>query len=152
MTFHVATSGPVPDIVDSLLRSLPEWFGIDSSILEYVAASKRLPTILASDDAREPVGILLHERHFPTSAEIHLMAMRRGWHRRGVGAALVAAAQRLAEADGVKILSVKTLGPSHPDLGYADTRTFYLASGFQPVEELHGLWGDTPCLLMVKPL
>jgi hypothetical protein len=50
-------------------------------------------------------------------------------------------------------MSVKTLGPSHPDGGYANTRRFYRACGFLPVEELHGLWGEgNPCLVMVKPL
>jgi hypothetical protein len=50
-------------------------------------------------------------------------------------------------------MSVKTLGPSSPDGGYANTRRFYRACGFLPVEELHGLWGEgNPCLVMVKPL
>ena len=50
-------------------------------------------------------------------------------------------------------MSVKTLGPSHPDAGYRDTRRFYRACGFLAVEELHELWDeDNPCLLMVKPL
>lgn len=50
------------------------------------------------------------------------------------------------------LLSVKTLGPSHPDAGYALTRLFYDAAGFRPVEELLDLWPGNPCLLMVKPL
>ena len=50
------------------------------------------------------------------------------------------------------LLSVKTLGPSRPDAGYAGTRRFYGALGFQPVEELLDLWPGNPCLIMVKPL
>lgn len=50
------------------------------------------------------------------------------------------------------LLEVKTVGPSQPDLNYARTRLFYQATGFQPVEELRGLWGDTPCLIMIKTL
>lgn len=49
-------------------------------------------------------------------------------------------------------MSVKTLGPSDPDPGCAATRLFYAALGYQPVEELLGLWPGNPCLLMVKPL
>jgi hypothetical protein len=45
-----------------------------------------------------------------------------------------------------------TLGPSHPDPGYAGTRAFYAAMGFRPVEERHDVWPDNPCLVMVKPL
>ena len=45
---------------------------------------------------------------------------------------------------------MKTLGPSYPDAGYAKTRSFYLARGFVPLEEIHGLWEQNPCLLLVK--
>ena len=47
---------------------------------------------------------------------------------------------------------MKTLAPSYPDEGYARTRVFYETRGFVPPEEIHGLWGDNPCLLLVKHL
>lgn len=149
--------GRDPGAVRRLLRGLPEWFGIESSVEGYVEAAGRLPTLLARvhnavEDAAQPVGALLLERHFPGSAEIHLIAVERSWHRRGVGRALVEAAERSAARDGVTLMSVKTLGPSDPDPGYADTRLFYAALGYRPVEELLDLWPGNPCLLMVKPL
>ena len=55
-------------------------------------------------------------------------------------------------ADGVRLLQVKTLGPSDPDEGYRRTRRFYQAVGFEPLEELVGLWPGNPCLIMVKVL
>ncbi len=143
--------GRDPAAVERLLRGLPEWFGIESSIVEYVEAAGRLPGLLAYD-GDEVVGVLVLERHFPTAAEIHLMAVERSRHRAGVGRALVAAAEAEMAADGVTLMSVKTLGPSHPDPGYALTRLFYAALGYQPVEELLDLWPGNPCLLMVKPL
>ena len=68
------------------------------------------------------------------------------------GRALVTAAEREMAADGVTLMSVKTLGPSHPGPGYALTRLFCAALGHQPVEELLDLWPGNPCLIMVKPL
>lgn len=56
-----------------------------------------------------------------------------------------------SDAGGFR-LEVKTLGASRPSPEYAATRAFYGALGFQPVEELHGLWPGNPCLVMVKPL
>lgn len=150
--FEVAATGPSPGPVDEMLRSLPEWFGIEDSIREYVAAATRLPTFLARDEHGRAVGVLLYERHFRQSAEIHLMAVDRAWHRRGVGRALVGATESAVRADGAELLSVKTLGPSRPDAGYDGTRSFYLTCGFLPVEELLTLWDENPCLLMVKPL
>jgi ribosomal protein S18 acetylase RimI-like enzyme len=45
------------------------------------------------------VGVLLARRHFPGAAEIHLMAVDPGWHRRGIGRALVAALEADLIAD-----------------------------------------------------
>jgi hypothetical protein len=70
------TSGePDPRTVERLLRSLPEWFGIESSLVEYVAAARRMPAYLAwparstgqdqdkdQGQERHPVGALLAPR------------------------------------------------------------------------------------------
>jgi GNAT superfamily N-acetyltransferase len=137
--------------VERILRGLPEWFGIESSIVEYVEAAGRLPGLLAQQDGHT-VGALVTERHFPTATEIHLLAVERDRHRQGIGRALLDAAEERARDQGVTIMSVKTLGPSHPDEGYRRTRLFYAACGYQPVEETHDLWPGNPCLIMVKPL
>jgi GNAT superfamily N-acetyltransferase len=141
--------------VDRLLRTLPGWFGIESSNVGYVAAARTLPTYLAWPAYQadgQPAGVLLAERHFPAAAEIHLLAVQPDLHRRGAGRALVEALERDLTAEGVRLLQVKTLGPSDSDAGYKLTRQFYLAMGFEPLEEITGLWPGNPCLIMVKPL
>ena len=82
MGFEVV-AGQDPAAVERILRGLPEWFGIESSIVGYVEAAGRLPGLLAVADG-EPLGVLALERHFPTAAEIHLMAVERSRHRRGM--------------------------------------------------------------------
>jgi GNAT superfamily N-acetyltransferase len=156
----VTTGQQAPQAVERLLRSLPEWFGIESSIVYYVASAAKLPTYLAwpaaDQDAprteHHAVGALLAARHFPAAAEIYLMAVDRAVHRRGVGRAMVAAVERDLARDGVRLLQVKTLGPSDPDAGYRQTLLFYPAMGFEPLEEITGLWPDNPSLIMVKTL
>jgi len=50
-------------------------------------------------------------------------------------------------------LTVKTLDESREDEGYARTRRFYYAMGFQPLEVFPMLWdADNPCLCMLKYL
>lgn len=83
MAFKVAATAPAPETVERLLRGLPEWFGIESSINEYVETARTLPTLLAVDAAGEAVGVLLHQRHFAQAAEIHLMAV--AGHGTGAG-------------------------------------------------------------------
>jgi GNAT superfamily N-acetyltransferase len=152
VSFEVGRPGPQPGLVEELLRDLPEWFGIESAVADYVDAARRLPTLVAYAPNGQSIGALLLERHFPETAEIHLMVVRRSWHGQGAGSALVAAAEASLREDGAEILSVKTLGPSNPDAGYRLTRQFYLGRGFIPVEELPDLWPGNPCLIMVKPL
>lgn len=144
----------IPDEVERLLRSLPEWFGIEHSIREYVDDARSLPTYAVRDPHGDAViGILLVKRHFPTAAEVHLMAVERAWHRRGVGRALVRRAAADLKADGAMFLQVKTLSDSRADDNYERTRRFYRALGFVPLEELPDLWDPgNPALMLVKAL
>ena len=140
-----------PQAVESLLRGLPQWFGIEEAIVHYVEDADHLPTYLAVD-ADTVVGAVLLRRHFPGAAEVHLMAVHPTRHRRGIGRLLLHAVEADLRAEGVRWLQVKTLGASKPSSAYAVTRAFYEASGFEPLEEISGLWGDNPCLVMVKSL
>jgi GNAT superfamily N-acetyltransferase len=160
LSWHVTSGECAPVTVERLLRLLPGWFGIDSSNAEYVERARELPAYLAWPGAeqlarggpRRPSGALLAIRHFPWAAEIYLMAVDPGMHRRGVGRALVATLEADLIADGVEFLQVKTLGPSLPDAGYDKTRQFYTRMGSRPMEEITGLWPGNPCLIMIKTL
>lgn len=151
----------VPDAVERILATLPEWFGRPEVNAAYVETSRAAETWTVREPsgpgaggpgAGEVVGLLLVERHFPHVAEVHLVAVERGHRGRGVGRALLGALEEDARVRGVRLLEVKTLGASYPDAGYARTRAFYEAAGFLPLEQT-ALWGEgTPCLIMVKPL
>jgi ribosomal protein S18 acetylase RimI-like enzyme len=99
------------------------------------------------------LGFLALRHHNPVASEIHVLAVRRDHHRSGIGRALLRGAETGLARRAARLLQVKTLGPSHPDPGYARTRAFYSAMGFLPLEESTHLWGqDQPCLVMVKSL
>jgi coenzyme F420-0:L-glutamate ligase/coenzyme F420-1:gamma-L-glutamate ligase len=134
-------------VAEAVLRDLPEWFGIEEATQGYIDAAATLPTFVAEPDA----GFLCLKQHTPQAAELYVMGVRREHHRRGIGRALVAAAESWCRAHGIRYLQVKTLGPSRPDPEYDRTRAFYEALGFVPLEELHGLWDEeNPALLLVK--
>lgn len=136
---------------EAILRDLPDCFGIEEAILEYVDDMRSMPTIVVRADGRI-AGFATLKQHNDSTSEIHVMAVDRRVHRHGVGRALVGEAARVAAEAGSALLEVKTLGPSHPDPNYARTRRFYEAMGFLPVEEIDGLWPGNPCLIMVKVL
>ncbi len=148
---RVPPSDDLATVTRDLLARLPEWFGIDEANASYVESATRLPGYVARS-GDEVAGVLLLHRHFPEAAELHLIAVAPDRHRRGIGTALVAAAEADARADGVRLLQVKTLGPTRPDAGYDKTRAFYLSIGFLRLEEMLELWDQNPALILVKPL
>ncbi len=139
-------------VCEPILRSLPQWFGIEAATEQYIKDTDVLPTLLALVDG-EVVGFLTLKQHNEYAAEIHVMGIRPGWHRKGVGRALVRRAEQILSEQDTEYLQVKTLSASHPDEGYAKTHQFYLAMGFRPLEEFAELWGaENPCLQMIKCL
>jgi GNAT superfamily N-acetyltransferase len=129
-----------------LLRSLPDWFGLEEAILDYERQVESLPTFLANTDG-SVVGFLSLKQH----NEFLVMAVHPDFHQRGIGRALVDAAEAHARSLGIEYLQVKTLGPSRPDEQYAGTRLFYAVLGYRPLEEFTCIWdADNPCLVLVK--
>ncbi|MFZ2016337.1 MAG: GNAT family N-acetyltransferase [Nocardioides sp.] len=140
-----------PSAVAEILATLPEWFGIPEAKASYVDDAGRLPSYLAVD-GDDVVGVVLLAEHFPEARELHLLAVRRDRRGRGIGRMLVeAVASDLREA-GVRVLEVHTVGPSYEDAGYAQTREFYLATGFVAMNELPGIDWSGPTLILVRPL
>lgn len=138
---------------ERILRSLPDWFGIEKAILDYIADSERMLTLVADTEAQAKVGFLTLNFHNEFSAEVHVMGILPDFHGRGLGTALLKEAEAILARKGTKFLTVKTLAPSGESEAYQKTRKFYEASGFLPLEEFKTLWGeDNPCLMMIKVL
>jgi GNAT superfamily N-acetyltransferase len=136
----------------SILAELPEWFGIPASNTEYAEFAEREPTWVA-EEGGDALGVMTLVDHGFSAVDIHLMAVRPRAHRRGVGRALVRQALSETRALGRLYLTVKTRGPSRPYEPYERTRAFYLAAGFEPLEEFTEIWGpENPCLIMVMPV
>jgi len=139
-------------VCETILRSLPDWFGIEEAILGYVRDVESMPMLVARSGPHV-AGFLSFRHHFPWSAEIHVMGVLPERHRAGVGRGLVASLEERLRLHGVELLQVKTLGPSRACPEYERTRAFYEAMGFRPLEEMPRLWGEAnPCLLMIKPI
>jgi ribosomal protein S18 acetylase RimI-like enzyme len=137
---------------ESVLRSLPGWFGFEEANAAYIEYLKAADGY-AAEDVGDVCGFIGLTHHFPRASEVHILAVRPHLHRRGIGRALLDAAEEGLRARNVRLLQVKTLGPSREDEGYARTRAFYEALGFLPLEELPTLWNpENPALVMVKVL
>jgi GNAT superfamily N-acetyltransferase len=149
---RIDTEGHWPDELAVLLAGLPEWFGIESSVRAYVEAARALPgaAAVAGD---EVVGVCVIRHHTDVAAEIEVLAVRRDLHRHGIGRQLLARVEDDLRGDGIKLLQVKTFGPSGESKEYERTRAFYRACGYLPLEERTDIWAPgNPCLFTVKPL
>src|SRR6266852_6278388 len=111
MSVTIVSGRQWPDATAQLLRDLPEWFGIEQSVLNYIDAARTLPNTAALRND-EVVGVCLVRRHTSVAAEIELLAVQRALHRQGIGRRLVRAVEDHLRRSGVELLQVKTLGPS----------------------------------------
>ena len=139
-------------ICESILRDLPQWFGIEKALIHYIEEIEKLPTLFALIESKY-VGFLSFKQHNKYAAELYVMGIYSQYQRCGIGRALIHHTESILRQQNIEYWQVKTLAASHPDRFYAQTRAFYLAMGFRPLEELTQLWGkDNPCLLMIKHL
>lgn len=140
-----------PALCEEILRALPEWFGIEEALVQYVRDLPALETFVA-EQAGRVVGFVAVRQHNRYSAEVHVIAVRPECHGQGLGRALLYHVEEWLRSRSIEFLQVKTLGPSRPNEHYDRTRRFYEHLGFRPLEE-NDLWGSVnPCLIMVKHL
>lgn len=140
------------NITDLVLRQLPEWFGIEESIREYVDKVKETIFYAAFNDDK-PIGFLSIKINNKYTSEIYVMGILKEYHNKKIGRYLVEKAVDYSKTNDYKFLMVKTLGETHPDKNYKKTREFYNKVGFYPIEEIKEIWGEqNPCLLMIRSL
>lgn len=141
---HAADAGAC----DAIIAGLPAWFGSEQGIAHCAAAVRSQRGLVAVTDGGVG-GFLTWEVH-DGIAEITWMAVRADARGRGLGHALLDALVARLRADAVAELRVKTLSSRDPYPPYAETRAFYCANGFEPIEELD-IWGpDNPAVLLVR--
>ena len=137
-------------ICSSVLRALPSWFGIESSIVDYTNDVQPMP-FYAAFDGDKPVGFVAIKRHNNDTAEVYVMGILKDYHRKGIGRKLVELCEKYCIDNKMAFLTVKTLDESRESKSYEKTRLFYLSVGFKPLEVFPLLWDESnPCLFMAK--
>ena len=141
-----------PADCEVVLRSVPSWFGIEDALVMYANDTERLPTFALAKGG-SIIGFLSLLEHFPESWEIHCMAVHGDMRSDGIGTRLLAHAEGWLVRRGVRFLQVKTVAHTSNSKAYAETRKFYVAKGFTPLEIFPHLWHpQNPALQLVKTL
>ena len=138
------------EVCNDILRKLPNWFGIEESIVEYTMDSKDM-IFYGAYDKDIPIGFVALKIHNEYTAEVYVMGILEKYHRSGIGTNLIEKCTSYCKDKNMEFLTVKTLDSSHTDKGYEKTRKFYKSMGFKPLEVFKDLWGEAnPCLYMAK--
>ncbi|KAB3527278.1 GNAT family N-acetyltransferase [Alkaliphilus serpentinus] len=139
-------------ICEEILRTLPNWFGIEEAIIDYRNSVMDMPFI-AVLDKNKFIGFIAIKIHNQYTAEVYVMGITEDYHRKGIGKLLINECESYCIDKGYEFLTVKTLDESRECESYSKTRLFYLSMGFKPLEVFSSLWGeDNPCLFMAKAL
>ena len=147
---EIIDPGEKSTVCNNILRALPDWFGVEASIVDYAEQVKSMPFFSALDE-NKTVGFVAIKTHNKHTAEICVMGVLKEYHRLGVGKKLVLCCVEYCIENKIEFLTVKTLDESRQCDEYRKTRLFYQAMGFKPLEVFPLLWDeDNPCLFMVK--
>ncbi len=139
-------------VANNILRSLPEWFAREDSIVEYVEGVKDTK-VYAAYSYQKLIGFISMKPIDKITSEIYLIGVMKEFHNQGIGKKLIEEAEKELSQQNIKYIVVKTLGESHPDEYYKSTRAFYRSAGFYQLEESKTIWGeDLPCLVMKKEI
>ncbi len=129
---------------------MPNWFGVEASIVDYVEQVKKM-TFYAAFDSDNPIGFVAIKVHNSFAAEVCVMGVLKEYHRQGIGKQLIKSCETYCKENGIEFLTVKTLDQSRESKSYEKTRLFYQLVGFKPLEVFPLLWDkDNPCLFMIK--
>lgn len=137
-------------ITNEVLRDLPEWFGIEESLVEYVNNVVKYPFI-AIYEGDEVAGFYSLREENKYTLDMYVLGIKKKFHGKGLGTQLQEWANKFAMEQGYKQMIVLTLSNKSTDKNYAMTRKFYYKMGFIDLYESDKIWDEyNPTLIMVK--
>lgn len=138
-------------ICKEILEALPQWFGMQESILEYIDLSMKLP-LWADIEGNEVRGFIVLKETSPYTAEVCVMGVKEPFHRCGIGRNLFGVMCEAAKQSGYEFMQVKTVQEGRYD-NYDLTNAFYRQLGFKELECFPTLWDAVnPCQIYVMAI
>lgn len=68
-----------------VLFNLPEWFGLEKETRKYIDIASTLPMWVAKDVENKILGFITLSETSKDTVEIHCMAVKKRYHRKGIG-------------------------------------------------------------------
>ncbi|HOQ36080.1 MAG TPA: GNAT family N-acetyltransferase [Acetivibrio sp.] len=136
---------------EKILRRLPEWFGNEEGLKDYIKGVRELPFFAAMDSNEGCVGFFSVKQHYSHTGDIYVCGVLPEYQNKGIGKKLFSFAENYMKQNGCKYIIVKTLSEIANYEPYLRTQLFYKSVGFEPLITLNEMWDEeNPCLIMIK--
>jgi ribosomal protein S18 acetylase RimI-like enzyme len=140
------------EYTNNILRKLPEWFGIEGSLLEYVNTVNKFPYYAAIENGN-CIGFFSGKIHYDRTGDVYVCGIDPKYHGKGIGTLLYKKLEQYFMEKGCEYVIVKTISDIDTDENYAKTRKFYKKMGFKELITLTEMWDENnPCLIMIKKI
>ncbi|WP_454785075.1 GNAT family N-acetyltransferase [Legionella sp. WA2024007413] len=138
-------------LCQTITMELPEYFGLPEANEHYaIGVTQRIN--FAAKRGDNYIALISIDFPYPNNANIYWMAVRRDFHRQGVGKQLINGACHYAVTQGAKTITVETLSPSKSEANYLKTYRFYQSVGFKALFDLKPAGYEWNMVYMMKQL
>ena len=138
--------------VEIILRKLPDWFGNENSLKNYVQTVVEYPFWAALDEDK-CIGFISGKIHYNRTGDIYVLGIDPQYHGKGIGTLLYKELEKFCIKNSCEYIIVKTLSEIVEDENYLKTKKFYIKMGFKELLTLIEMWDEeNPCLIMIKDI
>jgi ribosomal protein S18 acetylase RimI-like enzyme len=135
-----------------ILRKLPEWFGNEEGIQNFVNTVNLYP-YWAAFDRDNCIGFFSGKIHHNRTGDIYVCGVNPNYHRKGIGKLLYKELEEYCIEKSCEYIIVKTVYETDTEKYYGKTVQFYKSIGFRELITLPEIWDkNNPCLLMINKL
>jgi len=133
-----------------ILTKLPEWFGDEKGLLDYVNTVNKY-SFWAAFEEENCIGFFSVKIHHNRTGDIYVCAVDPKYHGKGVGTLLYNEIEKHCKMNNCEYIIVKTVDEKDTEKHYGKTVKFYKSIGFKELITIPELWGEeNPCLIMIK--
>jgi ribosomal protein S18 acetylase RimI-like enzyme len=133
-----------------ILRKLPEWFGNERGLLNYVNTVYEYP-FWAAFDNNNCIGFFSGKIHYNRTGDIYVCGIDPNYHGKGIGTALYKKLEEYFIKNNCEYIIVQTLCEIAKYEPYLRTKNFYIKLGFKELISFKEIWDEeNPLLIMIK--
>jgi ribosomal protein S18 acetylase RimI-like enzyme len=133
-----------------ILRKLPEWFGNERGLLNYVNTVYEYP-FWAAFDNNDCIGFFSGKIHYNRTGEIYVCGIDPNYHGKGIGTVLYKKLEEYFIKNNCEYIIVQTLCEIAEYEPYLRTKNFYIKLGFKELISFKEIWDEeNPLLIMIK--